>query len=237
MAVLKDCHQTSPKVLLKWWLSLKIVIKHRPKFYWSDGCVKRLSAKTAQSSTEVMAVLKDCQQRLPKVLLKLCMWKLWMCLCVCLCVSVCVCVCQCQCVCVCIFLKEVKPVRFVVTFHMIFMIVFHSIVIRFFIGRAVEPDYSSCVCVFVRLCVCQHKMAVCKMLKCSTAFGVHQSFLCMWRLALQGTTLGLSSAEFNCPDFQIRWINLLLFFCCIFCSFCCYLVCPSGFLCIWRWSL
>ena len=39
MAVFKDCHQTSPKVLLKWWLSLKIVIKHRPKFYWSDGCL------------------------------------------------------------------------------------------------------------------------------------------------------------------------------------------------------
>ena len=78
------------------------------------------------------------------------------CVCVCLCVSVCVCVCLCVSVlvCVCIFLKEVEPVRFVVTFHMIFMIVFHSIVINsFFIGRAVEPDYSSCVCVcvFVRV--------------------------------------------------------------------------------------
>ena len=31
--VIKDCHQTSPKVLLKSWLSFKIVIKHRPKFY------------------------------------------------------------------------------------------------------------------------------------------------------------------------------------------------------------
>ena len=40
MAVFKDCHQTSPKVLLMWWLSLKIVIKHCPKFYWSDGCLK-----------------------------------------------------------------------------------------------------------------------------------------------------------------------------------------------------
>ena len=38
-AVFKDCHQTSPKVLLKWWLSWKIVIKHRPKFDWSDGCL------------------------------------------------------------------------------------------------------------------------------------------------------------------------------------------------------
>ena len=57
-----------------------------------------------------------------------------MCLCVCLCVSVCVCVCLCVSVlvCVCIFLKEVEPVRFVVTFHMIFMIVFHSIVINSF---------------------------------------------------------------------------------------------------------
>ena len=57
---LKDCHQTSPKVLLKWWLSLKIVIKHRPKFYWSDGCLYSLSSNIAQSSTEVMAVFKDC---------------------------------------------------------------------------------------------------------------------------------------------------------------------------------
>ena len=53
MAVLKDCHQRLPKVLLKWWLS------------------QRLPSKTAQSSAEVMAVLKDCHQRLLKVLL---MW-------------------------------------------------------------------------------------------------------------------------------------------------------------------
>ena len=77
-------HQTSPKVLLKWWLSAKIVIKHRPKFYWSDGCLQRLSSNIAQSSTEVMAVssniaqsstevmavFKDCHQTSPKVLLK-----------------------------------------------------------------------------------------------------------------------------------------------------------------------
>ena len=70
MAVFKDCHQTSPKVLLKRWLSLKIVIKHRPKFCWSDGCLSRLSSKAAQSSAEVMAVFKDCHQTSPKVLLK-----------------------------------------------------------------------------------------------------------------------------------------------------------------------
>ena len=68
--LIKDCHQTSPKVLLKWWLSLKIVIKHRPKFCWSDGCLSRLSSKAAQSSAEVMAVFKDCHQTSPKVLLK-----------------------------------------------------------------------------------------------------------------------------------------------------------------------
>ena len=70
MAVFKDCHQRLPKVLLKWWLSSKIVIKDCLKFRWSDGCPARLSSKTAQSSAEVMAVLKDCHQRLPKVLLK-----------------------------------------------------------------------------------------------------------------------------------------------------------------------
>ena len=68
--VIQHCHQTLPKVLLKWWLSLKTVIKDCPKFCWSDGCLSRLSSKTAQSSAEVMAVLKDCHQRLPKVLLK-----------------------------------------------------------------------------------------------------------------------------------------------------------------------
>ena len=80
MAVFKDCHQRLPKVLLKWWLSSKIVIKDCLKFRWSDGCPARLSSKTAQSSAEVMAVfkdchqrlpiIKDCHQRLPKVLLK-----------------------------------------------------------------------------------------------------------------------------------------------------------------------
>ena len=70
MAVFKDCHQTSPKVILKWWLSFKIVIKHRPKLYWSDGCLSRLSSKAAQSSAEVMAVFKDCHQTSPKVILK-----------------------------------------------------------------------------------------------------------------------------------------------------------------------
>ena len=73
-ACLKDCHQRLQKAVLKWWLSLKIVIKHRPKFYWidgwrkkivikhrpkfywSDGCRKRLSSNIAQSSTEAMPV-------------------------------------------------------------------------------------------------------------------------------------------------------------------------------------
>ena len=32
MAVLKDCHPRLPKVLLKLWLCLKIVIKDCPKF-------------------------------------------------------------------------------------------------------------------------------------------------------------------------------------------------------------
>ena len=70
MAVDKDYHQTSPKVVLKWWLSFKIVIKHRPKFYWSDGCLERLLSNIAQSSTEVMAIFQDCHQTSPKVLLK-----------------------------------------------------------------------------------------------------------------------------------------------------------------------
>ena len=68
--VFTDCHQRLPQVLLKWWLSLKIVIKDCQKFCWRDGCLQRLSSKTAKSSAEEMAVLKDCHQRLPKVLLK-----------------------------------------------------------------------------------------------------------------------------------------------------------------------
>ena len=58
------------RVLSKKALPLKIVIKDCPKFCWSDGCLYRLSSKTAQSSAEVMAVFTDCHQRLPKVLLK-----------------------------------------------------------------------------------------------------------------------------------------------------------------------
>ena len=89
-----DCHQRQPKVLLKWWLSWKTVIED-----------------PAQSSAEVMAVLKDYHPRLPKVLLK---WWLslktvintaevvyvFVCVCffVCLCVWVCVSVCECVCV-------------------------------------------------------------------------------------------------------------------------------------------
>ena len=47
MAVFKDCLQTLPKILLKWWLSLETVFKHCPKFCWSDGCLQRLEKKTA----------------------------------------------------------------------------------------------------------------------------------------------------------------------------------------------
>ena len=70
MAVFKDCHETSPKVVLKWGLCLKTVLKHRPKLYWSDGCLQRLSSNIPQSYTEVMAVFKDCHQTSPKVILK-----------------------------------------------------------------------------------------------------------------------------------------------------------------------
>ena len=80
--------------------------------------------QTAQSSAEVMAVYKDCHQRLPKVLLKCkdchqrlpkILLKLCMCLCVCFCVCVC-CVCVCVlllvCVFVCVSSKEFDVVIF-----------------------------------------------------------------------------------------------------------------------------
>ena len=117
MAVFKECHQRLPKlcwsdgclwrvssktakVLLKWWLSLKSVIegcqssaevtavfeecrRRLPILCWSDGCLSRVSSKTAQvrlkwwlslkrvikdcqSSAEVMAVFEECHRRLPK---------------------------------------------------------------------------------------------------------------------------------------------------------------------------
>ena len=129
MAVLKDCHQTSPKVLLKWWLSLKIVIKHRPKFYWSDGCLQRwLSSNIAQSSAVFsvcvfslcfLSVFSICVFSLCVFSLCflsvcflsvcfLCVFSLWfvsvffVCVCVCLCVCVCVCACVFLCVFVCV---------------------------------------------------------------------------------------------------------------------------------------
>ena len=82
MLVLKDCHRTLPNVPLKSWLSLKIVINHRLKFYWSDACLKKI-------------VIKDC----PSVCVCVCV-----CGCVCVCVSVCVrvCISVCSCVCVCV---------------------------------------------------------------------------------------------------------------------------------------
>ena len=79
MAVFTACHQTSPKVLLKWWLSLKIVImmavlrdchQTSPKVLLKWWLFERLSSNIAQSSTEVMAVFRDCHQTSPKVLLK-----------------------------------------------------------------------------------------------------------------------------------------------------------------------
>ena len=81
MAVFKDCHQTSPKVLLKWSLSSKIVIKDCWKFCWSDSCLKRLSSKTAESSAEVIAVLKGCWSKTAEssaemmAVFKDCRWK------------------------------------------------------------------------------------------------------------------------------------------------------------------
>ena len=112
-------HQSNDKVCWSYCFALMlpnysrrtIVIKDSPKFCWSDGCLERLSSKTAQSSAEVMAVLKDYHPRLPKVLLK---WWLplktvintaevvyvfvcvcfFVCLCVWVCVSVSVCVCE-----------------------------------------------------------------------------------------------------------------------------------------------
>ena len=43
----------------------------------------------------------------------------------------------------------------------------------------------------------------------------------------------LSFAGFNGLDFHIRWIQLVVvFLVTFFCSFCCYLVCPSECLCI-----
>ena len=143
------------------------------------------------------------------------------CVCVCLCVSVCVCVCLCVFVCVsvsvCVYLlkrsractlcgdlsHDLHDCIFTPLSSTVFLL---DVQLNLTIVRV-----CVCVCVFVCLCVCQHKMAVCKMLKCSTAFGVHQSFFACERLALQGTTLGLSSAEFNCPDFHIS-LFLVAFF-------------------------
>ena len=56
MAVFTDCHQRLPKVLLNWWLSLKIVIKDCPKFCWRDGCLHRLLKRWLS----LQIVIKDC---------------------------------------------------------------------------------------------------------------------------------------------------------------------------------
>ena len=60
MAVFKDCHQRLPKALLKWWLPFKTVIAHCPKFCWSDGCLWRLSSKTAHSSWSLRCKAISC---------------------------------------------------------------------------------------------------------------------------------------------------------------------------------
>ena len=114
MAVLKDCHQTSPKVLLKWWLSLKIVIKHRPKFC----CVFSLCFLSVFSvcvfylcflSVFSLSVCSLCVFSL--CVFCLCVFSVFslcdlclcfLCVCVCLCVCVFVCVWLCVCVSVCV---------------------------------------------------------------------------------------------------------------------------------------
>ena len=62
MAVFKDCHQRLPKVLLKWWLSLKTVIKHCLKFCWSDGCLQRLETRLEKR----LQIFKDYRKGLEK---------------------------------------------------------------------------------------------------------------------------------------------------------------------------
>ena len=88
MAVLKDCHQRLPKVLcggvfvvvFVWWCFCGGVLCG-VFLWWCGGvlvvvflwwCFLRwcFCGWCSESSAEVMAVLKDCHPRLPKVLLK-----------------------------------------------------------------------------------------------------------------------------------------------------------------------
>ena len=79
MAVFKGCHQRLPKVLLKWWLSLKAVNKDCPKFWLSlkiKVLLNRMAVfqgwrKDCKSSTREKDYTKNCSERL---LIKI-LWK------------------------------------------------------------------------------------------------------------------------------------------------------------------
>ena len=57
MVVFQDSHQTFPTVLMKWCVSVIVVIKGCPESYWSECCLYFLSSKAAHCSNEVMNVL------------------------------------------------------------------------------------------------------------------------------------------------------------------------------------
>ena len=58
MGVFNHCHQRLPTVLLQRWLSLQIVIKGRPLFYWSNGYFWTLSSK--------VVIKEDCHNGFQK---------------------------------------------------------------------------------------------------------------------------------------------------------------------------
>ena len=76
MAVLKDCHQRLPKVLcggVLWWClcgGVFVVVSCVGVFCGGVFFAVVFLWWCSESSAEVMAVLKDCHPRLPKVLLK-----------------------------------------------------------------------------------------------------------------------------------------------------------------------
>ena len=72
MAVFKDCNQTLPKVLLKWWLSkdllkwwlsLEIVIKDCLKICWSDGGLQRHREKTREKTANLQRLEKRIREK------------------------------------------------------------------------------------------------------------------------------------------------------------------------------